>query len=98
MINSKLDFAYKARWGAASFQTRDRMVARTLHMFSHFLAGVALVIFLLPEGAAIVLGSLALVVAMKALYDYVDTGALKLGCAAAMVAGGLVSMGISQII
>lgn len=98
MINSKLDFAYKARWGATYFQTRDRMIARTLPIIFHFLAGVVLVVFLLPEGAAIVLGSLALVVAMKALYDYVDTGAVKLGCALAMVIGGLMSMGIAQII
>ncbi|WP_158238473.1 hypothetical protein [Pollutimonas subterranea] len=55
-----------------------------------------MVVFLLPEGAAIVLGSLALVVAMKALYDYVDTGAVKLGCALAMVAGGVISVGVSQ--
>ncbi len=74
------------------------MVARTLQLFFHFLAGVALVVFLLPEGAAIVLGSLALVVGMKALYDYIDTGAVKLGCAAAMVGGGFVSMVISQLI
>ncbi len=74
------------------------MVARTLHMLCHFFAGVALAAFLLPEGTAIVLGSLALVVAMKALYDYVDTGAVKLGCVAAMALGGLISIGISQLI
>ncbi len=97
MINSKLDLAYKVPLGATSFKMRDRMVAQTLHILFHFLAGVGVAVFLLPEGSAIVVGSLALVTAMKALYDYVDAGAVKLGYVAAMAAGGLAAMGISQL-
>lgn len=98
MINSRLDSAYKAQWGAASFHPRDRMAARTLHILFHFLVGIALAAFLLPEGTAILLGSFALVIAMKALYDYVDTGRVKLTCAAAIALGGLVSWGVSLLI
>jgi len=98
MINSKLDSAYKAQWGVVCFHSRDRMAARTLHILFHFLAGIALAAFLLPEGAAIGLGSFALVIAIKALYDYVDTGRVKPACAAAIAVGGLVSWGISLLI
>jgi len=97
MINSKLDFAYKVPLGAASLKMRGRLAAQALHILFHFLAGVGVAAFLLPEGSAIVVGSLALVTAMKALYDYIDAGAVKLGCVAAMVAGGLTAIGISQL-
>lgn len=92
MIPSKIGFAYKNSWGITPFKARDRMVARTLHILFHFLAGIAVAAYLLPEGTAIVLGSLALVVASKALYDFIDAGAVKFDYAAALAAGGLISM------
>lgn len=98
MIYSKSGIAYKNPWGASSFKPRDRMAGRTLHILFHFFAGLAVAAYLLPEGIAIVLGSLALIVVMKALYDYVDAGTVKFGCAVAMVVGGLLSLGISRFL
>lgn len=96
MINSKLGFAYKAPWGAPFFKARDRMGARILHMMLHFLAGIALAAYLIPEGAGIVLACVVLVAAAKALYDYIDAGAIKFAGAATLLAGGMLALLVSQ--
>ncbi|SHH94797.1 hypothetical protein [Pollutimonas bauzanensis] len=98
MINSKLGIAYKAPWGAVIFKARDRMGARTLQMLLHFLAGMAVAAYLVPEGAAIALACLLLVAGAKALYDYVDAGAVQLGSSAALLAGGALALGLAHFI
>lgn len=68
---------------------RDRMSDRILRPLLHFLAGAGIAAYLLPEGAGVVAASVLVVVAAKAVYDYV-AGGIRFSHSLALAAGGLV--------
>ncbi|TEA79943.1 hypothetical protein [Allopusillimonas ginsengisoli] len=71
-----------------------------LQALGHFLAGVAIAAFLLPEGGMIVLLSLFAAAAMKTLYNYLDAGRLvarDAGYASALMAGGVLCLCYHQV-
>ncbi|RTZ42343.1 hypothetical protein EKL30_11505 [Candidimonas sp. SYP-B2681] len=94
MNTSKLSIAYKTP--SVILKVKNSTGARTLTMLLHFLAGIALAAFLVPEGVGIALGSLCFVVVAKAVYDYVDGGAIKFESIVALAAGGVLSLIIAQ--
>lgn len=67
---------------------RASMRAQLLRLTLHFLAGIVLGVFLLPEGAAIVLALAAAAAGVKAFYDYLRHGVDLLG-PACIVAGAV---------
>ena len=67
------------------------MRAHLMRLSLHFLAGVVLGIFLLPEGASIALAAAAAAAGAKAFYDYLNRGFDAAACISLM-AGTLVVM------
>ncbi|AEC21764.1 hypothetical protein PT7_3224 [Pusillimonas sp. T7-7] len=65
---------YKTHPGSAYTEIKKAMRAQFLRLSLHFLAGVLLAVFLLPEGAAIVLAAAAAAVGVKTFYDYLNGG------------------------
>ena len=65
------------------------MRARVMRFTLHFLVGLALGVFLLPESASLVLALAVAAAAAKAFYDYLRQGVDLLACVG-IVAGALV--------
>ena len=65
---------YKALPGSAYTEIKEAMRAQFLRLSLHFLAGIVLAVFLLPEGAAIVLGAAVAAAGVKAFYDHLNSG------------------------
>lgn len=64
----------------------------TLQAFCHFLAGVAIAAFLLPEGGVVVVLGLVAAALMKTLYNYLNKGrfvARDAGYVGVLLTGGL---------
>ncbi len=57
---------------SAYTEFKDAMRTQLLRLALHFLAGMALAAFLLPEGAGIVLASAVAVAGAKTFYDYLN--------------------------
>ena len=81
----------------ATFNVETTMRPRASTLLIHFVAGLALAIFLLPEGAPIVFASAVVVAMLKTVYDYlqekVDVAnpmALLGGAVVAVVVGSLI--------
>jgi hypothetical protein len=68
------------------------MGARMPAIVLHFIAGLLVGAYIAPEGVAVASASLLLVALMKALYDYVDRGAVCASNVIALLAGGAVSL------
>ena len=64
------------------------MRARVLRFTLHFLAGLGLAIFLLPESASVVLAAAVAAAAVKGFYDHLSRGVDLLACIG-IVAGAL---------
>jgi hypothetical protein len=64
----------------------------------HFIAGLLVAAYVAPEGAAVTSASLVLVALMKALYDYVDGGSVRVTNIIALLAGGAVSLSVALAI
>ena len=69
---------------------KGSMRAHVMRLTLHFLAGIILGAFLLPEGAAIVLAAAAAAASAKAFYDYLKQGVDLLACSC--VVGGAVAV------
>jgi len=69
-------------------QFNNSMRTRFMRLTFHFLVGVVLGVFLLPEGAAVVLATAAAAAGAKAFYDYLKRG-VDLIAGACLVAGAL---------
>lgn len=67
---------------------RGFMRARVMRLTLHFLAGIVLGAFLLPEGASMVIALAAAAAGAKAFYDHLKSGA-DLLAAACIVAGSV---------
>lgn len=65
------------------------MRARVMRFTLHFLAGIVLGVFLLPESASLVLGLAVAAAGAKAVYDHLRQGVDLVACAG-IVAGALV--------
>jgi len=59
----------------------------TLQVLFHFLAGAAIAVFLIPEGAPTALAGAAVCALMKCAYDYIDIGRVLVMNALALMAG-----------
>ncbi len=90
MNTSKLNIAYETPSDFLKVGSSTGM--RTLTILFHFLAGIALAAFLAPEGTGIATASVGLAVLAKAVYDYVESGAINLPNMAALAAGGALSL------
>jgi len=69
-------------------ELKNAMRAHLMRLSLHFLAGVVLGVFLLPEGASVVLAAAAAAAGAKAFYDYLNRG-LDLPACIGVVAGAL---------
>ena len=63
----------------------------TLQVLFHFLAGAAIAVFLIPEGAPMALAGAAVCALMKCAYDYIDIGRVPPMNAVALMAGAAVA-------
>ncbi len=72
----------------------------TLQALCHFLAGLAIAAFLLPEGGIVVLLGLVTAALMKTLYNYLNTGRFVVrdaGYVGVLLAGGILWLCYSYI-
>src|SRR3546814_18386868 len=60
--------------GSVNPEFKEAMRAHVLRLSLHFLVGIILGVFLLPEGAGIVLAAAAAAAGVKAFYDYLKLG------------------------
>lgn len=72
--------AYKTHLGSVYSELKEAMRAQLLRLSLHFLAGILLSLFLLPEGAAIVFAATVAVAVAKGFYDYLNRGVNVLAC------------------
>lgn len=75
--------------GSINPELKDAMRTRALRLTLHFLLGVVLSVFLLPEGAGIVLAAAAAAAGVKAFYDYLNRG-IDIPACISLMAGSLV--------
>ena len=86
-MNVKIGVAPKAPT-LVFYKARTQMSAQTLlRVLLHIVAGAIAAIYLAPEGPAIVLGSIALLAAAKAGYDYFASGSIGIANATALLVG-----------
>ncbi|MDS1140069.1 hypothetical protein RE432_06445 [Pusillimonas sp. SM2304] len=76
---------HKTRPGSLYPELKEAMRAQILRLSLHFLAGIVLAMFLLPEGAAIVLAAAAAAAGVKAFYDYLNRGVNAPACLCVML-------------
>lgn len=74
--------------GIFYLQIKGSMRAQVLRLTLHFLVGIVLGAFLLPEGAAVVLAAAVVAAGLKAFYDYLSRS-VDLLSALCLVAGAL---------
>lgn len=74
--------------GSVNPEFKEAMRAHVLRLSLHFLVGIILGVFLLPEGAGIVLAAAAAAAGVKAFYDYLNRG-LDIPACLSLMAGSL---------
>jgi len=93
------DFARQAQ-SSTSHRMAGAAGVFTLQALGHFLTGVVIAAFLLPEGGWVVLWSLLAAALMKTLYNYLDAGRLvarDAWYASALMAGGVLYLCYHQM-